>query len=99
MEVTVHYSKIQKEATIRCIAENNRYFLGRYDFIRQLIDDHIVELVKRFPYSSGIGTAGYYISVEYFHQEGIDNDDNLIMLNFAVDPAISDVKNIRMRLN
>jgi hypothetical protein len=90
MEVKVHYSKAQMEATIRFIGDHNRSFLGQYDYIRASIEEHITEIVHRFPHATGIGTMGYYISMVALHQEGIDHDDNLLILHFAVDPAVGD---------
>lgn len=88
MEVKVHYSKTQMEATINFIAEHNTSFLGQHDHIRKSITNHITELAMRFPHMHGVGTMGYFISVSHSHEEGIDNDDNMILLSFDVDPAV-----------
>jgi hypothetical protein len=90
MEVKVHYSKTQMEATINFIAEHNTSFLGRHDYIRKSIENHIHELAVRFPHMHGVGTMGYFITVSHGHEEGIDNDDNMILLRFEVDPAVGD---------
>jgi hypothetical protein len=90
MEVRIHYSKTQMEATVRFIAEHNKSFLGQYDYIRKSIEHHIDELGQKFPHMVGVGTMGYYISVGHSHQEGIDNEDNEIILDFSVDPAVGD---------
>ena len=88
MEVTVHYSKTELEATINFVAEHNDSFLGQHDYIRKSIENHIREIGQKFPHMWGVGTMGYYISVSCSHQEGIDHDDNLILLSFRVDPAL-----------
>lgn len=88
MEVRVVYSKIQLDATVNFIAEHNQAFLGRHDYIRASILRHISEMAAKFPHMTGVGTMGYMIERGDVEEEGIDDDENFMRIEFSVDPAV-----------
>lgn len=88
MEVKLQYSKIQMEETVKFLAKNNPAYINRYDGIRSSIWNHINELVERFPHMTGVATMGYWIEASIESVEGIDDDENVLHLEFWVDAAV-----------
>ncbi len=89
MFVTVSYSKEQLEAAVQFIAENNRAFKGKKDAIRKSINGSINELVAKFPNLNSISTMGYTIIGSADEVEGIDHDNNKLLIEIAVDPGLA----------
>lgn len=89
MFVTVVYSKEQLEAAVRFVAENNRAFKGKKDYIRKSIHSSINDLVSKFPNLSSVSTMGYTIIGSAEAVEGIDDDVNTLMVEIMVDPGLS----------
>jgi len=89
MEVTIIYSKVQLEAAVDFISENNLAFLGKKTHIRESILEHVRELAERFPDLNSIGTMGYTILASIEEEEGIDHDRNLMLIEILVDPGLS----------
>jgi hypothetical protein len=89
MFVTVVYSKEQLEAAIKFIAENNRAFKGKKDYIRKSIQSSINEMLVKFPDLNSISTMGYHIIGSVEEVEGIDHDSNRLMVEIMVDPGLA----------
>lgn len=89
MKIKVYYSTDQLEATVRFVATNNSYFLGAHDKIRSSIQNHIQELVQRYPDIAWLGTMGYYVWATMDEREGIDDDENVMNIEFMVDPDLA----------
>lgn len=89
MFVTVCYSKEQLEAAVQFIAENNKAYKGKKDAIRKSIHSSINELVAKFPNLNSISTMGYIIIGSADEVEGIDHDNNKLMVEIAVDPGLA----------
>ena len=86
MQLKVQYSAKQLNGTIDYVAERNPYFKSRKEYIRESIMDTIAEIANgRYEF---IGTMGYYVKVESVVKESIDNDYNIIFLEFYVDPGL-----------
>lgn len=92
MEVKVKYSKVQFEETVNFIANNNRYFLYKHDEVRDALLGSIEHMVKKFPNCKSTGTMGYHINTSYLLEEGIDNEENIMYLDFKVDPSVTNNK-------
>lgn len=90
MDIIIFYDEIQLEKTIDFIATHNSSFLDQHDYIRQSIHQSINDLVNRYPNSQWISTMGYYIWATMDEEEGIDSDQNLITIEFMVDPAVGE---------
>lgn len=88
MEIKVVFSQIQFDATVDFIAENNPTFLGRHQFIRESITTHINELALRYPDVYTIGTMGYQLWADMIQEEDMDDDENILRIEFLVDPAL-----------
>lgn len=88
MEVKVYYSKAQLDAAVNFIAEHNQAFLGRHDYIRAHILRHVSEIASKFPHMTGVSTMGYTVTTHDFEEEGIDEEENSVLLEFLVDPAV-----------
>lgn len=89
MQVKVYYSRTQLEATVKYIATHNVLLLGEHDTIRQDIQLGIQELVQRYPHISWIGRNGWYALVIISIEEGIDNDENVLDIEFVVNMTIN----------
>lgn len=89
MFVTVIYSKEQLEAAVQFIAKNNRAFQGKKDYIRKSIRSSINELVEKFPDLRSVSTMGYTIIGSAEAVEGIDHDNNELLVEIMVDPGLS----------
>lgn len=88
MEVKYTYSKVQLEAAVQFIGRHNEHFENRFDYIRKSILDNMKELAEHFPNCYYIGTMGYLISADVVSEEDIDNDENSVMFDITVDPAV-----------
>lgn len=89
MFVTVQYSKEQLEAAVQFIADNNHAFKGKKDAIRKSINSSINELVAKFPNLSSVSTMGYIIIGSPDEVEGIDHDNNKLLIEIMVDPGLA----------
>lgn len=89
MFVIVQYSKEQLEAAVEFIAENNRAFKGKKDYIRKSIHSSINEMVVKFPDLGYISTLGYTLSGSPDEVEGIDHDKNILLIEISVDPGLA----------
>lgn len=88
MEIKVVFSQIQFDATVDFIAQNNPTFLERHQFIRESITTHINELALRYPDVYTIGTMGYQLWADMIQEEDMDDDENILRIEFLVDPAL-----------
>lgn len=88
MEIKYTYSKVQLEAAVQFIGTHNEFFENKFDHIRQSILDNMKDLAERFPDCYYIGTMGYLISGDVISEEDIDNDENTVMFDITVDPAV-----------
>lgn len=90
MKIKVIYSKQELQATINFISENNQYFIGQKDFIKDSILESINSLVDDFPDGDlNTGTMGYFVSGEILEEESMNNDENVLYINFLVNPGLA----------
>lgn len=89
MFVKVQYSKEQLEAAVEFIAENNKAFRGKKDYIRKSIHSSINEMVVKFPDLGYVSTLGYTLSSSPDEVEGIDHDSNTLLIEISVDPGLA----------
>lgn len=90
LKIKVIYSKQELQATINFISENNKYFHGQKDFIEDSILESIKSLIEDFPEGDlNTGTMGYIVSGEVLEEESMNNDENVLYINFLVDPGLS----------
>ena len=90
MEVTLVYSKAQLEAAVQFISEHNQTFLGRTDYIRKHINKSLREMAEKFPHLLSIATMGYTIIGSVEEEEGIDYDQNTMIIEILVDPGLGE---------
>lgn len=86
MEVKIIYSKEQLESAVDFISENNNYFLGQKEYIR----DSILKNMKRIaadPEQFITGTMGYVLWGDR-EFEGMDCDENTIHFDITVKPNL-----------
>ena len=88
MEVKVSYPQSSLEDTINFITSHNRRYASKPDEVRQNIIQSIQELVDEFPRLHFIGRDGFYVWVVSYEPEGIDSDENIMVVDFMLDPAI-----------
>ena len=88
MKIKVSYSESQLEACIKFISANNETFRGKDEAIRQSLRRSIQNLIDGFPNSTMSGTMGYFVSVADIVEEGIEDDQNEMFLEFTVDPGV-----------
>jgi len=88
MEVKLSFSKMQLDAAVKFIAENNPSYINQYEEIRSSIWYHINEIVERFPHMTGVSTIGYWIEASVESIEGIDDEENVLRLEIWVNPSI-----------
>ena len=88
MEVTVSYQISQLEAAVEFIAQNNDAFKGKRTYIRKSILDSIGEIAQKFPDLRSLSSMGYIVMASSF-EEGIDQDQNEIVIEIYVDPALA----------
>lgn len=88
MDVSVVYSKEQLEAAVQFIAKNNPAFRGRADYIRTHIKKAIFEIAEKFPHLLSLSTMGYTIIASVEEEEGIDHDQNVMLIEILVDPGL-----------
>lgn len=88
MEIKVVYSKIQLESTVDFIATHNPSFLGQHDVIRKSIMSTIQSIISKYPDIIWSGTMGYYVWISMEELEGIDSDENILRVEFMVEPAV-----------
>lgn len=88
MEIRVLYSPDALEATVKYVSVHNKLLYGMDVDIRRSIMDAIQELVDQFPRTSYIHQAGFYVWVSDYIEEGIDHDENVMNIEFMVDPAL-----------
>lgn len=90
LKIKVIYSKQELQATVNFISENNQYFFGQKDFIKDSILESIKSLVEDFPEGDlNTGTMGYIVSGEVLEEESMNSDENVLYINFLVDPGLS----------
>lgn len=92
MEIKFTYSQTQLNAVVDFIGKHNTSFIDKFDYIRRSIISNMHELASKFPNCYYIGTMGYLISGDVISEEDIDNDDNTVMFDITVDPAVSQDK-------
>lgn len=86
MEVKLSYSKGQLEAAVDFISENNKYFLGK----KQEIRDSILKSMRRIaqdPEQFINGTMGYVVWGDR-EFEGMNCDENTIHFDITVKPDL-----------
>ncbi len=88
MEIKYTYSKIQLEKAIKFIGENNKSFLGKFEIIRNSIFESINRLLDSYPKYYFAGTMGFFITVDTLASESIDSDENSVMIEIMIDPAL-----------
>ena len=89
MFVSVVYSEEQLEAAVQFISEHNQAFRGRSDYIRTHIKKAIFEIVEKFPHLLSMSTMGYTILASVEEEEGIDHDQNVMLIEILVDPGLA----------
>lgn len=86
MEVRITYSKEQLEAAVDFISDNNIYFLGKKEEIRQSILDMMRKIAKD-PDDFINGTMGFVLWGER-EFEGMNSDENTIHFDITVNPNL-----------
>lgn len=89
MKIRIEYSKTQLDECVKFISDHNLSFQGRESYIRDSILSNVRELANKFPDGTFISTMGYSIQAFVESMEGIDEDVNVLRLEFMVDPAVS----------
>lgn len=89
MEVKVSYCPEQLEAAIKYISSHNNNFLGQDDEIRETIMSSLRNLINDFPHSNYRSTMGFVIIAADIETESMDCDENLLRIEFLVDPSLS----------
>lgn len=88
MQFKICYNRAQLDSTVNFIATHNASLLGKTDKIKSGILESIQELVQNYPDLTWIGRDGWYVWARMEEQEGIDNDENIISIEFMVNTAI-----------
>jgi hypothetical protein len=91
MQVKMIYSESQLDATADFLSKNNKHFRGQYIHIRQSILDTIKEMAVAAKPGNNMhmsGTMGYIVSIDNIELESIDDDENSILVEILIDPAI-----------
>lgn len=86
MKVKLSYSKTQLEEAVKFIARNNQHFLGQKDYIKESIMNDMREIARDLGRWMS-GTMGYNL-IANRSVEGIDSDDNTVIIDILVDPAL-----------
>lgn len=88
MRVKVCYSEIALQKTVEFISANNKFFLGKDTEIKNSLLQAIRHLTREFPDGRFYGTMGYTLTAEVLEQESMDGDENVLYVDFLVDPAL-----------
>jgi hypothetical protein len=91
MQVRVYYSQQMLEATVKYITEHNLWFYDKPVVVRVNIMTCIQDLVDQFPKTIQVGRDGFFVGMTDFELEGIDQDENVMNVEFLVDPTIGTV--------
>lgn len=88
MEVRVLYSEDAMRAAAKYVAQHDPFFHGREEDVLHSIQLSIQDLVDHYPKMSYVHRSGVYVWMMDFEQEGVDRDDNIMQVEFMVDPMI-----------
>jgi hypothetical protein len=88
LDIVIFYDEVQLEKTVEFIATHNPSFIGQQEYIRTAILQSMDDLVSKYPGTQWLSTMGYYVWATIDEEEGIDSDQNLITIEFMVDPAV-----------
>jgi hypothetical protein len=87
MEIVIRFNEVVFEAAVQFIAKNNPSFIGKFDYVRGAVYEHMKRMAFDFD-SSWSGTMGYIITIVDRQMEGIDSDINAVDFEIYVDPGL-----------
>lgn len=88
MKIKVIYSKSELDATVKFVSTYNKFFAGKDSEIRAAILRTVEGVVEQFPNPPFTGTMGFMIEGEVLEIESVDSDDNVLWINFYVNPRL-----------
>ncbi len=88
MEVRVFYAKAKLEATVDYITARHPFFKNSPNEVRESIMRAIQELVDQYPKLTYVSRDGFYVWMDSFIEEGVDQDENAMNVEFMVDPYV-----------
>lgn len=88
MKIKVLYSKSELDATVKFISTYNQFFIGKDSEIRDSILRTVDGVIEQFPSPPFTGTMGFMIEGDVLEIESVDADDNVLWINFYVNPRL-----------